>query len=307
MRAIYPSRTFKVLIGTGIILALLLVVAISRAIIAGCPEGWAKGDLLCLFLPAHTDLGTHLLTYVFMGTILLGVYSWLVVWRRQWSKTRLLIGNLALLHAPGSKLERLTRRLGLKDKVHLLDYKAPLCFCAGFIFPQIYLSRGMVEKLAPPELEALLLHEKHHLENYDPLKILLGRLVVSALFFIPALRDILERYLIEKEIAADRSAIRYQGHNRGIASALEKLLPECPGASAEGLAAGATDALGYRINYLTGHAPQHVHRIPVSRLAISFLIIALILATILGPLPSHPLNSDLASTVFSYLAPGITL
>ncbi len=133
MRAIYPSRTFKVLIGTGIILVLLLAVAISRAIIAGCPESWAKGDLLCLFLPAHTDLGTHLLTYAFMGTILLGVYSWLVVWRRQWSKTRLLIGNLVLLHAPGSKLERLTRRLGLKDKVHLLDYKAPLCFCAGFI------------------------------------------------------------------------------------------------------------------------------------------------------------------------------
>ena len=36
-----------------------------------------------------------------------------------------------------------------------------------------------------------MLHEKHHLENHDPIKILLGRLVVSALFCIPALRDVL--------------------------------------------------------------------------------------------------------------------
>ncbi len=299
----YPDRTFKALIGAGITLALLLGIAAYRAILAGCPDGGGKIDLACLFLPTHTDLGIHLLSYAFMGTILLGTSSWLVLWRRQWSNTRALTRNLALLRASSSDLKLLTWRLGLKDKVCLLDSEVPFCFCAGFISPRIYLSRGMVEKLEPQELEALLLHEKHHLESYDPLKILLGKLVVAALFFIPALRDILEHYLIDKEIAADRSAIRYQGHYKGIAGTLEKLLQEHSTIPAEGLVAGGAEALSYRIDHLMGHTSQRGVRIPIPHLVTSFLIIALFLATIVAPLSaSHPLSGDMASALFSYLA-----
>lgn len=269
-------------------LGLLLGAAVGRVIVAGCPDGWTEGDLACLFLPTHSDLGTHLLSYAFMGTILLGTYSWLVLWRRQWTKMRWLTGNLAQLRAPDSELELLTRRLDLKGKVHLLDFEAPLCFCAGFIPPRIYLSRWMTQKLTSEELEALLLHEKHHLENDPPLKILLGRLVVSTLFFIPALKDIFKRYLIEKEIAADQGAIQYQGHCRGLAGVLNKLVQWRSTAPAEGLAVGGGESLEYRIDYLRGYTPQRVHPVPVSHLATSFLIIALVLATIVAPLPSHP-------------------
>ncbi len=277
------------LIGTGITLALLLGVAVCRAILAGCPAGWDKGGLACLFLPTHTDLGIHLLSYAFIGTIVLGASSTLVLWQRQWSKTHMLPRNPALLHDPDSKLRPLTHHLGLKGKVHLLDSEVFLCFCAGFISPRLYLSRGTVEKLTPEELEALLLHEKHHLESYAPLKMLAGKLVVSALFFIPVLQDIFKRYLIETEIAADRSAIQYQGHRRGIAGALEKLVQEHATTPARGWAVGGADALTYRIDHLMGRPPQHVHRFPLPHLATSFLITALILATILAPLSgSHP-------------------
>ncbi len=94
MRAMYPDRTFKVLIGAGAILALLLGVAAYRAILAGCPENHIMSTLACLFLPTHTDIGVHLLSYAFMGTILLGVFSGLVLWRRQWTKMRLLTRKL---------------------------------------------------------------------------------------------------------------------------------------------------------------------------------------------------------------------
>ncbi len=270
-------------------LVLLLGAALGRTILAGCPDGWSHSTLACLFLPTHTDLGIHLISYVFIGTILLGIYSWLVLLRRPWTKLRSLTSNLALLHAPDNELEPLTRRLGLKDKVHLLDFEAPLCFCAGFISPHIYLSRGMTQKLTPEELEALLLHEKYHLQNHDPLKVLLGKLVVSALFFIPALKDILKRYLIEKEIAADCSATRYQGHSRGIAGALEKLVQGHSTAPAEALAVGGAEALECRIDYLMGRAPQCVYPIPISHIVTSFLIVALTIAAILAPLSgSHP-------------------
>ena len=289
MRAMYPNRTFKVLIGAGALLALLLGIATYQAILSGCPDDGGKIDLACLFLPTHTDIGVHLLSYAFIGTILLGAFSGLVLWRRQWMKMRRLTRKLVQLRAPDSELKALTRCLGLKDKVHLLNSKVPLCFCAGFISPRIYISRGMVEKLVPQELEALLIHEKRHLENYDPLKILLGRLVTAALFFIPVLRDILEHYLIDKEIAADRSAIQYQGHCRGIAGALEKLLQEHSTIPAEGLVVGGAEALSYRIDHLMGHTSQRGFRIPIPHFATSFLITALILASIVAPLSgSHP-------------------
>ncbi len=303
MRTTYPNRAFKVLIGVSATLALLLGIAAYHAVLTGCPDAGSKIDLACFFLPTHTDLGIHLLSYAFMGTILLGTYFWLVLWRRQWSNTRALTANLGLLCGSSSDLKPLTWRLGLKDKVHLLDSEVPLCFCTGFISPRVYLSRGMVEKLEPQELEALLLHEKHHLENYDPLKILLGRLVVAALFFIPALQDILEQYLIDKEIAADWSAIQHQGHFRGIAGALEKLLQEHSTIPAEGLTAGGAEALSYRIDHLMGHASQCGHRIPIPHLITSFLIIALIIVAIVAPLSgSHPLNGNMASTLFSFSA-----
>ena len=299
----HQSRTFRLLIGTGIVLALLLGLAVFRTVLAGCPDGGGKIDLACFFLPTHADLGIHLLSYAFMGTILLSTYSWLVLWRRQWSNTRALTANLGLLCGSSSELKPLTWRLGLKDKVRLLDTEVPFCFCSGFISPRVYLSRGMVEKLEPQELEALLLHEKHHLENYDVLKILLGRLVVAALFFIPVLRDILEHYLIDKEIAADRSAIWYQGHSRGIAGALAKLLQEHSTIPAEGLAVGGAEALSYRIDHLMGHASQRGVRIPIPHLVTSFIIITLIIVAIVAPLSgSHPLNGDMASTLFGYLA-----
>ncbi len=277
------------LIGTSAMLALLLGVAASRAILAGCPDGWHGIDLACLFIPTHTDLGIHLLSYAFIGMILWGTSPWLVLWLRLWIKMQWLTRNRVQFCALDSELEPLTRRLGLKNKVQLLDFGAPLCFCTGFISPHLYLSPWMTQKLTPEELEALLLHEKYHLENHDPLKVLLGRLVTSVLFFIPALQDVFKRYLIEKEIAADQNAIQYQGHRRGLAGVLDKLVQERSSAPIEGLAVGGADALEYRIEYLKGHAPQRVYPIPFPHLVTSFLATGLILATILAPLSgTHP-------------------
>ena len=82
-------------------LALLLGVAVYRTVLAGCPEDHNMSTLACLFLPTHTDLGIHLLSYAFSGTILLGIFSWLVLWCRQWTKMRQLTSNLAQLRVTG--------------------------------------------------------------------------------------------------------------------------------------------------------------------------------------------------------------
>lgn len=126
MGTVYLDRGFKVLLGAGATLALLLGAAAYRAVSAGCPDWEGKLDLACLFLPTHTDIGIHILSYAFLGAILLSTSLCLVLWRRQWTKVASLTRNLAVLRAPDSELEPLTRRLGLQNKVCLLDSRVPL-------------------------------------------------------------------------------------------------------------------------------------------------------------------------------------
>jgi Zn-dependent protease with chaperone function len=276
--------------GAGALLIWLLGAAAVHLVLAGFATESGKADLVCLFVPFINDIEIHLISYVIVGTVLIGIASTLTFGPGQWFKMRLLGRNLALLHAPDGALEPLISRLGLKDKVHLLDSEVPLCFCSGFISPHIYLSHGLVEKLLPDEVEAMLLHEKYHLEHHDPLKAMLGKLVASALFFVPVLKDVLKRYLIEKEIAADRRAIRYQNSVSGLAGALEKLVREHSYRKERAAAVGGEEALPYRIDHLTGCGPQQVPSISFSRFSASFLVTALILISILVPVPgSHPL------------------
>lgn len=272
-------------------MVLLVGVAAYRTVLAGCPNFDGKIDIACLFIPTHMDIGVHLLSYVFMGIILLFTSVGLVLWHQQRIKTARLIRNLQVLNSQNSKLEPLLLQFGLKDKVNLLDFEDALCFCAGFISPHIYLSRAVVDRLTTEELEALLLHEKHHLENCDPLKALLGRLIASALFFIPFLQDILTYYLIKKEIAADQEVIRKQGHHRGIAGALDKLLQDNLILPKIVWAGGGAGALEYRIASLLDSAPRELHPLSLRHTIISIIVIIILLTTIIAPLPgSHPIN-----------------
>jgi beta-lactamase regulating signal transducer with metallopeptidase domain len=289
--------------GAGALLIWLLGTAVVHLVLTGFATESGKVDLVCLFVPFLHDIEIHLISYVIVGTVLIGIASTLMFGPGQRFKMRLLGRNLALLHATDTGLGPLVSRLGLKDKVHLLDSEVTLCFCSGFISPHIYLSRDLVEKLTPNELEAILLHEKYHLENHDPLKLVLGTVVVSALFFVPVMKDVLKRYLIEKEIAADRRAIRYQGRVSGLAGALEKLVRERSSCKEGAVAVGGEEALSYRIDHLTGCSSQQVHRISLRRLVSSMLVIAFILAIIVAPLPGslHVVGADIANNVCSSL------
>jgi beta-lactamase regulating signal transducer with metallopeptidase domain len=283
---IHPNRTFGFILGTALISALLLSAGLYHAFIAGCPDGWRAIDIVCIFLPIHGDIVTHLLSYTFVGAILSGTLALLRTWRGQRVKLSSVATDAELLQTSDKELQHLMVHMGLKDKIRLLDCDLHYCFCAGLIRPQIYLSRGMATRLTPMEVEALVLHEKYHMDNRDPLRILIGRLVVSALFFIPALKDIFKRYLVEKEVAADQSAIFYQGHSYGIAGALYKMLREMPLATGRSMAY-AGEALEYRIDYLTGDDSQNKPSIPPLNLSITLFIISLLIFTILAPLPTH--------------------
>ena len=116
------------------------------------------------------------------------------------------------------------RRLRLRGRVDVVPEPAPFAFCYGLLRPRICVSVGLARLLEPAEVEAVLRHERYHLELRDPLKLAVGRSLARALFFLPAVADLLQRYELARELAADRRVAEEMRRTRPIAGALYALL-----------------------------------------------------------------------------------
>jgi hypothetical protein len=105
--------------------------------------------------------------------------------------------------------------------VHVIADPHPQAFCAGYFRPSVYISHRTVELLSQPELDAVLAHEHHHRRVRDPLRLAAARILSQALFFVPVLRPLCERYADVAELSADRAAVSAgAGHTAHLASAL---------------------------------------------------------------------------------------
>ena len=131
--------------------------------------------------------------------------------------------------------------------VTVIDGDAPAAFCAGFLHPRVFLSRGAVERLPAAELAAVVAHERHHLERRDPLRILAARVLRDGLFFVPILRRLERRYAALTEIAADEAAAR-EWSPQTIAAALLAFGEYCA-------PAGAVGIVPERVDHLLGRPP----------------------------------------------------
>lgn len=89
----------------------------------------------------------------------------------------------------------------------------------------------------------------------DPLKVALGQLCASAVFFVPVFGALYRRYLVEKELAADQAAIFEQGNSHSLAAALSVVL-DYGVKLRSGLAVGSNEALEARIDALVGDPVQ---------------------------------------------------
>lgn len=115
--------------------------------------------------------------------------------------------------------QRLLRLLPLVDRVTpltdaadlppvlVLPTQRPTAFCAGLLRPTIVVSDSLAARLSSDELAAAIWHEANHARGREPLKSFVARAAVGAFFWLPALRDLLDRYLLTRELAADRQAI----------------------------------------------------------------------------------------------------
>lgn len=108
------------------------------------------------------------------------------------------------------RLRAVASRAGIGE-LRLVDDAGAYSLTAGIVRPVVYISTGLVDQSSDNELAAVLAHERYHVANHDPLKIALARALTSGLFLLPGLRHLLDRYLVGRELGADRRALRRCG------------------------------------------------------------------------------------------------
>jgi Peptidase family M48 len=141
----------------------------------------------------------------------------------------------------------------------------PEAFCAGYLRPSVYISQGALELLSTPELDAVLAHEHHHRLVRDPLRFAFGRILSQALFFVPVLRLLRDRYADLAEVNADRAAVRASaGRQTALASALLVFDASAP--------PGASGISPARVDSLLGQPA--LWRLPISLTAASLAAVS---------------------------------
>jgi Zn-dependent protease with chaperone function len=151
----------------------------------------------------------------------------------------------------------------LVGRVRLVDAEGAFSFAYGMARPSVAVSRGLLESVSSDELVAVLHHERYHVANYDPLKVVLARSLPDSLFFLPALGELRGRYVAGRELAADRRAMERSG-TPTVAGALFKVIAGPPDVDLGAAAAiGGDEALEARVIQLeSGSEPATS---PISR------------------------------------------
>jgi Peptidase family M48 len=140
----------------------------------------------------------------------------------------------------------------------------PAAFCFGLLRPQVVLTSGLIDQLSDEERAAAFWHEVQHARVREPLRALLARLIASTFFWLPALRDLFERYTLVRELDADRLAQARTSH-RALAGALHAVAAGPRFAGSVGFA-GLADSRVDRLLDPRAPLPSLFHR---SRLALS--------------------------------------
>ena len=169
---------------------------------------------------------------------------------------------------------------GLTRRPRVIDVAEPFSFTYGAFRPRVVVSRGLLGSASPEELQAVLVHERYHVRNLDPLKVVLARALARGVFFVPALRELEGRYLAGRELAADQRALRRCGR-RPLAGALLKVVrgPRWPELSAAA-AIGGPELLDVRVAQLERGGPPPLGGLPRRALVLSGAGLGLVLVSL---------------------------
>lgn len=156
----------------------------------------------CIRAVAHlADPSSAVLGITLLGSVVVGGSALLTGWTLYWGWRD--VERLSRVPPPRD-LVVAARRAGVRRLVCL---EAPgAAFCAGGMRPTVFISRSLVERLAPAVLEAVLLHEQDHASRYEPLRRTASWAAAQALFFLPVVGWWARRGMETAELRADQTA-----------------------------------------------------------------------------------------------------
>ena len=284
MRLDTANRSFATLVVSSLLLGVYVFC---------CAAGCVLVPLIASRVSHHgigglTD-GSHNLLPAVLFVVLVGVGAVLgarSLWR-QVTASRVLalrVGSLALA-LPG-ELEQAAGAAGLAGRVVLVDCPESFSFAYGALTPKVAVSRGLLEGVSAEELRAVLEHERYHVRNLDPLKVLVVRALPATFFFLPALGALRTRYVAGRELAADRRAVRACGR-KPLVGALMKVVRGPAWSELEVAAAiGGSELLDLRVTQLESGQEPRLEGLTAAGAALSVLgglvFVSVFVASIVG-------------------------
>ena len=232
----------------------------------------------------------------FHGLLLVGLAYAIVDRGRAVWRHRRVMGALAKGNPPaGSLLSAAAVRAGVApDRVRIIEGSPNPAFTTGWWWPRVYVAADLPARLTMPELEAVLAHEGAHVRRHDPLRLFLLRCLAGVLFWLPAIRRLVDDLADEAEIAADDAAART--HALPLASAILVMAGASRDALEPAVGFQRADLLERRIRRLAGEdavVGTHVSRPSIAAAASALLAVWVSGVIVLHPLP--PSGSTLAS------------
>lgn len=230
---------------------------------------------------------------MFLGLVVLSL-AVLTFLLRMWWHARLTEQYVKKLlftqRALSGNLEQIANQLQLCSRVVLVAAPQPFALSWGWLRPRVLVTTGLVEALDDQELYSVLAHEKYHLTQYDPFKILVARALRDAFVFIPVLKDLVENFLLLEEIAADQYALAQGATRELLASALLKVFRS---PSWEALGVGAYSSFGERVQHLAQPHRKFNWQISWVRVTVSVAAVILLMLAVLHPMAPMALGEAL--------------
>ncbi|NHN28224.1 M56 family metallopeptidase [Paenibacillus agricola] len=182
---------------------------------------------------------------------------------------------------------QLTKRWTRKYKmwhisIDVIRERQPVALASGLLYPRIVVSTGLLEILSAEEVHAVLLHERYHCLQRDPLKKWLVRMIIKGMPYVSALKGLGQYYEIWMELLADRYAITQTNSTFPIGTALLKLV-QTPKFDTSYQGVGFSEsAINYRLSQLINpDEPVHVPAVSVLSACSSCVVLIIISLVIL--------------------------
>ena len=185
--------------------------AVQPAISFVMQEVLAPADVV-VAVPAATSQSPLLWPWIVLAVWCAGAVVTLLRWWRDWLPIR-----SALRCATAVQLET---RYGASDLAVMSSPAMPEPGVVGIRRPRLLLPEGLVERLAPEQVRALIAHERCHIRCHDNLTAAIHMAIETVFWFHPVVWWIERRLIDERERACDESVLasgsRPQDYAEGI-------------------------------------------------------------------------------------------